>query len=84
MATHPDRNYEYEEQRVRILRAIEEIEKIAAESRKLTSERLKLDAEQAKLMRDTQISPWLLAVQALIAGAALVGAGAGLAKLLMG
>jgi hypothetical protein len=98
MATLPTGNLDFEEQRVRILRAIEEIEKLAAESRKLaaeeikfSSERLKLDAEQlkfdaerSKLAKDKDIAPWLLLAQGLIAGAALLGAGLGLAKYLIG
>ena len=57
MATIPERgNLDFEEQRVRILRAIEEVENLASERRrmaadklKLASERYKLNAEHAKL-----------------------------------
>ena len=62
MATIPGRdNFDFEEQRVRILRAIEEVEnlaserrKLAAEELKLASERLKLDAEQYKFDAERQ------------------------------
>ena len=77
MATHPRDDFDFEEQRVRILRAIEEAEKFLAE-------RKKLDAEDAKLRKDTSLSPWLLLAQGLIAGAALMGAGLALAKYLVG
>ena len=98
MATVPGRdNFDFEEQRVRILRAIEEVEnlslerrKLAAEELKLASERLKLDAEQlkldaerGKLAKDTGIAPWLLLAQGLIAGAALLGAMLAFAKFIL-
>ena len=77
MASQPRENFDFEEQRVRILRAIEESEKFTAEQKKLM-------AEEAKLRKDTALSPWLLLTQGLIAGAALLGAGAALAKYLIG
>ena len=77
MATQSRENFDFEEQRVRILRAIEESEKFTAEQKKLM-------AEEAKLRKDTALSPWLLLTQGLIAGAALLGAGAALAKYLIG
>ena len=77
MASQPRENFDFEEQRVRILRAIEESEKFTAEQKKLM-------AEEAKLRRETVLSPWLLLTQGLIAGAALLGAGAVLAKYLIG
>ena len=61
-----------------------ETRKLVAEAEKLRAEKYKLSAESSKLDRDTTLSPWLLLAQGLIAGAALIGAGAGLAKLLMG
>jgi hypothetical protein len=91
MATTPRDNFDFEEQRVRIVRAIEEVEKLSAESRKLTAEQLKLGAEQFKLMaeeakfrKDTSLSPWVLLAQGLIAGAALLGSALALAKYLIG
>jgi hypothetical protein len=77
MATTPRDNYDFEEQRVRILRAIEESEKFTAEQKKLR-------AEEAKLVKDTSFAPWTLLAQGLIAGAALLGAGLALAKYLAG
>lgn len=67
MATQPRENLDLEEQRVRILRAIEEVEKFSAETRKIVAE--------------TQNMPKALAFQAMIATAALLGAGAAIAKL---
>ncbi len=80
MATIPDRNLDFEEQRVRILRAIEEVEKLSAESRKLSAEQLKLPAEQLKIEAETGYLPRTVNFQAMIATAALLGAGAALAK----
>ena len=74
MATQSRENFDFEEQRVRIVRAIEEVENLSAESRKFNAEQLKLMAEEAKLRRDTAFLP-------LIATAALLGAGAAIAKL---
>jgi len=76
MATvHPERpNLDYEEQRVRILRAIEEVEKFAAESRKLNADMMKAQAEVGYM-------PRAFAFQAMLASAALLGAGAAVAKL---
>ncbi len=67
MATYPEGNFDYEEQRVRILRAIEEVEKFSAETRKIVAE--------------TQALPKSLVFQAMLATAALLGAGAAIAKL---
>ncbi len=91
MASFPDRNLDFEEQRVRIVRAIEEVEKLSAESRKLTAEQLKLAAEQlklvaeeAKLKTDVRFSPWFILAQGLIGGAAMFGAALALLKYLAG
>ena len=77
MATTPRENYDFEEQRVRILRSIEEAEKFLAEQKKLM-------AEEAKLRKDTGLAPWTIAIQSLIAGAALMGAALALLKYLAG
>ena len=74
MATTPRENYDFEEQRVRIRRAIEESEKFIAEQKKLM-------AEEAKLRRDTELTPRSMIFQAMLATAALLGAGAAIAKL---
>ena len=74
MATTPRDNFDFEEQRVRILRAIEESEKFTAEQKKLM-------AEEAKLRKDTDFMPRSMIFQAMLATAALLGAGAAIAKL---
>ncbi len=61
-----------------------ETRKLMAEAGRLNAEEYKLSAERAKLERDRSLSPWLLLAQGLIAGAALMGAGVALAKLLIG
>ena len=60
-----------------------EASKLNAEEYKLSAERYKLAAGQQRLGRDRMLSPWLLVVQGLIAGAALLGAGAALTKLIL-
>jgi len=77
MATQPRENFDFEEQRVRILRAIDEAEKFRAEQKKLM-------AEEAKLRKDAVLSPWTLLVQAMIAVAAIFGAALALLKYLTG
>jgi hypothetical protein len=42
-----------------------------------------LEAERSKLNADVRLSPWMLLAQGMISGAALLGAGAALAKLLL-
>jgi hypothetical protein len=77
MATQPRENFDFEEQRVRILRAIDESEKFRAEQKKLM-------AEEAKLRKDTGLAPWAIVLQSAIAGAALMGAALALLKYLAG
>jgi hypothetical protein len=77
MATQARENLDFEEQRIRILRAIEESEKFTAEQKKLM-------AEEAKLRKDASFAPWVVAFQGLLAGAALMGAGIAFAKLFLG
>jgi hypothetical protein len=68
MASIPGhKNLDYEEQRARIWRAFEEIEKTSAETRKLVAE--------------TRVLPLSTVFQGLIAIAALLGAGAALVKI---
>ena len=76
MATQPRDNFDFEEQRARIVRMIEESEKFTAEQKKLR-------AEEAKLAKDTSFAPWVVAFQGLLAGAALMGAGIAFAKLFL-
>ena len=68
MASFPERNeFDVDEQRMRILRAIEEVEKFSAETRKIVAE--------------TKYLPLSTVFQGFIAAAALMGAGAAIAKL---
>ena len=61
-----------------------EAEKLNAEQYKLVAEQYKLEAERFKLDRDKMLAPWLIVLQGLIAGAALLGAGIALAKYVIG
>jgi endonuclease V-like protein UPF0215 family len=74
MATQPKDNFDHEEQRVRIIRSIEEAEKFAAETRRIVADMIKVQAE-------TKVLPWITIFQAMLATAALLGAGAAIAKL---
>ncbi len=60
-----------------------EAEKLSAEQHKLVAEQYKFEAERFKLERDKTLSPWLLVVQCTLAAAAIMGAGAALAKLFL-
>lgn len=60
-----------------------EARKLFAEAAKLNAERQKLTAGERKLARDAMLSPWLLLAQGMIAGAARLGAGAALTKLIV-
>jgi uncharacterized protein (DUF3084 family) len=96
MATQPEHEtLDIEEQLVRIRRAREESDKLSAESRKLQAEQLKLEAERIKLEgerlkieaerlkmhTETDLMPRSMIFQAMLASAALLGAGAALARL---
>ena len=75
MATHLDPDdLNLQEQFVRLRRSIEESEKFSAETRKVVADMLKAQAE-------TKILPWTTIFQAMLATAALLGAGAAIAKL---
>ena len=68
MATHLDQNrLDFEEQIARISKLVEDVVKSQAETRKITAE--------------TQFMPRAMIFQAMLATAALIGAGAALAKL---
>lgn len=56
--------------------------KLRAEETKFRAEELKLRFEGLKLQRDRDIAPWQIVLTAMGAGAALIAAGAGLAKIL--
>ncbi len=81
-------NFDIEEQLVRIRRAREESEKLSEEARKLAAERikfefewLKIQTEQLKMAADLNFMPRSMIFQAMLASAALLGAGAALARL---
>lgn len=59
-----------------------EAKKLDAEEARLTAERHKLDAEKAKLGGDLRFQPWAILLQGALAAAALMGAGAAVARLL--
>ena len=61
-----------------------ETRKLVAEAEKLKAEEYKLLAEQSKLARDKSMAPWLIVVQALLAGAALFGAALAYARFVIG
>jgi hypothetical protein len=69
--------FDDEEQRVRILRAIEETQKFSAEARKLA-------AEMDKLRGDLKYQPRLVFFQAVLAITAIIGAGLAMAKFFLG
>ena len=55
--------------------------KLDAERLKMDAERLKMDAERSKIDRETGIITWVTIFQAMLATAALIGAGAAIAKI---
>ena len=63
-----------EEQLVRIRRQAEEAEKFSAETRRIV-------ADMTKAQVEIRILPWTTIFQAMLASAALLGAGAAIAKL---
>ena len=62
---------------------IARIDQMRANSDKLYAETQKMLAEAQKSDLDIRLSPWMLLAQGLIAGAAILGAGAALAKLFL-
>ncbi len=69
-------HFDAEEQRVRIVRAIEEAQKFSAESRKLV-------AEMEKLRGELTYQPWSIFFQGSLAATAVVGSGVAIAKLFL-
>ena len=59
---------------IRLRLAMEESEKFSAETRRIVADMIKVQAE-------TNILPWTTIFQAMLATAALLGAGAAIAKL---
>ena len=75
MATHlPPGELDLQEQIARIRKTQEEVDRFAAETRKVVADMIKAQAE-------TKIMPWTTIFQAMLATAALLGAGAAIAKL---
>ncbi|WP_174293140.1 hypothetical protein [Sphingomonas bacterium] len=62
---------------------IARIDKMQAELQKLNAETLHLKAGTSKVLQETRFGPFTLLITGLGAGAALIAAGAALAKLLM-
>ncbi len=91
MATQADRGeIDLQEQLARIReiganaeKLILEGQKLAFERNKLEAERLKMEVERIKTKADTEFMPRAMIFQAMIAAAALLGAGAAIAKLFM-
>jgi uncharacterized coiled-coil DUF342 family protein len=69
------------EQFERMRKLTEETDRLNAERRKLTAEADKFGAERRKVMEETKLVSYATIFQGLIAVAALLGAGAALAKL---
>ena len=81
MATLPETSVE--ELNRQSARIEAETRKLMAETNKLAAEEYKLLAERSKLHTDKAIAPWLIAVQAVLAGAALFGAALAYARFLL-
>ena len=76
MATQtPSSELDLQEQIARIRKTQEEVDKFAAETRKIVADMIKAQAE-------TKILPWTTIFQAMLATAALLGAGSAITKLL--
>ncbi|WP_174278825.1 hypothetical protein [Sphingomonas bacterium] len=75
MVTHvPPGDLDLQEQIARIRRTQEEVDKFSAETRRIV-------AEMTKTQEETRFLPIATIFQGVIAGAALMGAGAAIAKL---
>jgi len=75
MATQWETDQAYYDERLARLRLmVEESEKFSAETRKLV-------ADMTKAQSDLKYQPWFILFQGVLATAALMGAGAALAKL---
>lgn len=85
MASVPDEHpFDVREQLARIDKMRAETLKIQEELQKVIANTLKAQREAIKVEQDTRFAPWTIAATALGAGAALMAAGAALAKLLIG
>lgn len=82
MATAPqNETLNIEEQLARIAKMRVETDKAIEETRKIMRETNKTSEETRKIIRETDIMPRAMIFQAMIATAALLGAGAAIAKL---
>ncbi|UZK67540.1 hypothetical protein [Sphingomonas sp. M1-B02] len=89
MATHIGSDqFDFDERLARLREIMSNSEKLQLEGQKLQAERLKLEAERLRIEAerlkagvDTKILPFATVFQGLIAIAALLGAGAAIAKL---
>ena len=89
MATHLSGDQiDFDERLARLREIISNGEKLQLEGQKLQAERLKLEAERLRIEAErlktgvyTRITPFATVFQGLIAIAALLGAGAAIAKL---
>ena len=79
MATVPDPSVD--ELNRQAARIDAETRKLMAETNKLAAERLKFESERSKLQVDAEFMPRAMIFQAMLATAALLGAGAAIAKL---
>ena len=76
MATQWENDQAYLDERLARLRlAVDESEKFSAETRRIVADMIETQAE-------TKILPWSIIFQAMLATAALLGAGAALAKVI--
>ena len=77
MATQLEpKELDLQEQIARIRKTQEEVDKFAAETRKVVADMIKTQA-------DTKFQPWILILQGALAAAALMGAGVAFAKLFL-
>ena len=85
MATVPnDAPFDVREQLARIDKMRAETLKLQDELQKIAAETPKTNRDAIKVAQDTKLAPYTLLFTGLGAGAALIAAGAGLAKLLIG
>jgi hypothetical protein len=82
MATQMDRGeLDLQEQLARIREMSSNSDKLHLETQKLMAESLKFEAERFKAGRESEFMPRNMIFQAMLATAALLGAGAAIAKL---
>lgn len=79
-----DPPFDIREQLARIDKMRAETLKLQEELQKVVAETLKANRDAVKVQQDTRLAPWTVGFAGVGTGAALLAAGAGLAKLLMG